>query len=272
MKAAELSLVLALLALPLAAEDFTNGPPACVLPASGLPSGDIERVKIADNLWVEKLRGDVALAHLYNLRARRPDALTAAASKLAARGFSPTETVYVERLIGLAQSPEQGPGSSLRLAQNYSEQNSSGEIVFWSWDDGQPNTWEGSIYIEIYSNGAASSWEGQIYSGTSDHPWVYYYKTWEQQPHPPLPTLWDAPPLPGGIVTAAMKSPFHGPPGEIMLVPSFSGWARCWRKCVVAWCSAAALGCLGATVTWPACWGATCTGAELGCGLQCYGS
>ncbi|HVF60926.1 MAG TPA: hypothetical protein VNJ70_14050 [Thermoanaerobaculia bacterium] len=125
MRTAGLSLVLALLALPLAADELVLGSPVCVLPASGLPSGDIERVKIADNLWVEKLRGDVALAHLYNLRARRPDALTAATSKLTARGFSPTATVYVERLIGLAQSPGEGPESSLRLAQSYSEQSSS---------------------------------------------------------------------------------------------------------------------------------------------------
>lgn len=272
MKTAGLSLVLALLALPLAADELLISPPACALPAGGLPSGDIERVKIADNLWVEKLRGDAALAHLYNLRARRPHALTAATSKLTARGFSPTATVYVERLIGLAQSPGEGPESSLRLAQSYSEQSSSGEIVFWSWDDGQPNTWEGSIYIEIYSNGAASSWEGQIYSGSTDHPWVYYQKTWEQPPHTPLPTRWDAPPLPGGIVPAAMRSPFDGPPGEIMLVPGFAGWARCWRKCVIAWCAGAAVGCLGTTVGWPLCWGATCTGVELACGIQCYGS
>ena len=214
----------------------------------------------------------MALAHLYNLRARRPDALTAAASKLAARGFSPTATVYVERLIGLARSPGEGPESSLRPAQNYSEQSSSGEIVFWSWDDGQPNTWEGSIYMEIYSNGAASTWEGQIYSGTSDHPWVYYYKTWEQPPRPPLPTLWDAPPLPGAVLSAAMKGPFQGPPGEIMLAGTFAGWARCWRKCVVAWCAGAAVACIGSTVGWPLCWGGACTGVELACGIQCYGS
>ena len=53
MKTAGLSLVLALLALPLAADELLIGPPACALPAGGLPSGDIERVKIADNLWVE---------------------------------------------------------------------------------------------------------------------------------------------------------------------------------------------------------------------------
>lgn len=248
------------------------GPAAYVVPAAGSTSGDVQRVKIGDDLWVEKLHGEAALAHLYNLLGRRPDALAAARRNLTVQGFSPTETVYVERVIGLAHGSAQESGSSVGLAQTYSEQDGRGEIVFWSWDDGQPNTWEGTIYIEIYSNGAASTWEGQINSGTTDHPWVYYRKTWEQQPRPPQQTLWDAPPLPGTVVPATMKTPFNGSPDEIMLAGTFYGWAKCWRQCVVGWCAGAAVACLGTTVNWPICWGAACSGAELACGINCYGS
>lgn len=168
---------------------------------------DIRRVRLGNDVWVERLTGKAALAHLHNIMSRRPGAFDRARQSLRDRGFVPTETVYVERTIRLASTQPFGKGLVVP-AQDYSESNEDGEILFWSWDDGDDATWEGSIYIEIYSDGAASTWEGQIDASNEEHNWIYYLKTWEGGPGPgePLEARFDlAPPRPGHaprIVTA----------------------------------------------------------------------
>jgi len=155
----------------------------------------------------------------------------------------------------------------------YTESNAQAEITLWSSDDGNNNTWEGTIYVEIYSNGAAATYNGQIDVSATSYPWVWYRKEWER------------PPTHGGGVSFrrdGLRSPellttspavLSFLPGDLAVnvVPvSFYGWAICWRACVIAGCTTAAFGCLHSGPAWPGCWGAWCFGAEAGCAASCY--
>lgn len=234
-------------------------------------SAEVHRVALADGAFVERLTGEAALAHLYNSMSRRPEAFAGARRALGARGFGATSTVYVERTIRLAKGPLGGGGATILPAQTHSEQNSDGEIVFWSWDDGQNATWEGAIYIEAYASGVAATWEGQIDASTAQHPWVYYRKTWEGGGGSPHPTRLDhLPPLPGIFPAATSAMPRRSrPQGAEVLPASFGTWAICWRSCVVTGCGTAAVGCIASGPLWPKCFALWCLGAEAACGLGC---
>lgn len=38
-------------------------------------------------------------------------------------------------------------------AQTYSESNADGEVIYYSWDDGDDGTWEGQQFFEAYRDG-----------------------------------------------------------------------------------------------------------------------
>lgn len=205
------------------------------------------------------------------------EAFKAARKALEARGYRPTQQVYVERTVRLASNRSGKPGAGIVAAQDYSEQSGEGEIIFWSWDDGNDNTWEGSVYVEVYSNGDAATWEGQIDASNEDHEWVYYQMTWSGGPGgggDPLPVGLEAPPLPSRNAypspTLAAWPPPSASSGSMYLPVDWSSWAKCWRACVVGGCITVAFGCIASGPLWPACFGWGCVGMELGCGVTCY--
>jgi hypothetical protein len=243
-------------------------------PSTWQSNSEIQRVALGNDVFVERLHGEAALAHLYNLMSRRPEAFAAARKSLEQRGFAPTNIVTVERTIRLARSRPKEGGALAVPAQTSSEQNSDGEIVFWSWDDGNNGTWEGEIYIEIYSTGAASTWEGQIDDSTDQYPWIYYRKLWEGAggggPHEVQNEV--SPPLPGSraqIVPAVLLESCGLEAGRVVPV-SFYQWAVCWRACVLGGCTAAAAWCRLTGPAWPECWSVRCVAAEIGCAVSCY--
>ncbi|MGD2113917.1 MAG: hypothetical protein PVG07_02620 [Acidobacteriota bacterium] len=246
-------------------------------------SSDVIRVQRRDGSFVEKLKGEAALTHLYNLFSRRPEAFKGVRKSLRARGLEPTEHVYVERTVRLASNRNESSGSRAVPTQDYSEENSDGEIVFWSWDDGNDATWEGSIYVEVYSSGDASTWEGQIDASDETHEWNYYEKTWsgggDGPGGEPLPATNEAPPWPSRRshhgVTLASRSPngshtAYGSNGSMYTPVGWSSWAHCWRACVVGGCAAVAIQCIRSGPLWPACFGIGCIGAEVGCAITCW--
>lgn len=234
---------------------------------------DIQRVDLGGGVYVDRLSGLTAYAHLQNLRSRQPEAFEAATRALREKGFHPTSHVYVERTVRLASSPNFG---STAFAQDYSESNSEGEILFWSWSDGDDNTWEGQIYVEIYANGDASTWEGQIDASNEDHEWIYNQQTWED-PEVQNKEVTDRRQhfraLPDQVRThaipAVLSSQTRGYLGHYATA-GWMEWARCWRQNVVAFCTGAAIGCLASNGGWPACWGATCVGVEVASAIACY--
>ena len=237
---------------------------------------DVVRVQLSEGVFAERLSGAAALAHLRNLMSRHPSAMTASRANLTGRGFAPTDVVYVERTIRLASDGSEQYGSSFSLAQDSGESNSDGEILFWSWDDGDDATWEGTIYMEMYSNGAASTWDGQINASNSQHDWVFYQKTWTSGSGGPRPvdfrTPGEAPPLPGRVpqvgYAVLSSGADHGSSPNVTV--SWMGWAVCWRSCVVTGCGTAAVGCIRVGPGWPGCFAAWCIGAEIFCGVGCY--
>lgn len=234
------------------------------------PRNDIQRVALGGGAFVERLKGDAALAHLYNAMSRRPDAFAAARRSLARRGFTSTPLVYVERTIRLARNPAGEDRSTTLPAQTHSEQNGDGEIIFWSWDDGQNATWEGAIYVEIYSTGSATTWEGQIDASTTEHPWIYYEKTWQGGGGGPHEVRFGVPPpLPGMQAVPAVSLGQASSYGAGYAPASWLGWAVCWRRCVVVGCGTAAIGCLSSGPAWPGCFAAWCLGAEIMCAVGC---
>lgn len=237
---------------------------------------DVRRVALGGGAMVEKLKGEAALAHIYNVFSKKPEAFKAARKALEARGFEPTQHVYVERTVRLASNRWGSDGASVLPVQDYSEQSSEGEIVFWSWDDGDDNTWEGSIFVEAYSTGEQSTWEGQIDASNEDHDWVYYQKTWSgggPGGGDPLPASLDAPPLPRPSTpspTLATWPPPGASAGSMYVPVGWYGWATCWRACVVGGCVAVAIGCVASGPLWPGCFGWGCVGAEVGCAITCF--
>jgi len=149
----------------------------CFTPASEQNSPDIVRARLGEDAMVEKMKGEAALTHLYNLFSRRPQALRAARKSLMDKGFEPTENVYVERTVRFLSDPSGHGEIEATPVQSYSEQSSEGEIIFWSWDDGNDATWEGIIYVEVYATNEASTWEGQLDASDSNLPWIYYTNT-----------------------------------------------------------------------------------------------
>lgn len=252
-------------------QDTRNGTPSVTsvtYPLVKKLSEDITLVQYDSERAVEQLRGTAALAHLQNLRSREPQALIASIKNMKEHGFRPTDHVFVERHLRLARNTSQSGPPPYSLTQTSSEANSDGEIVFWSWDDGDNSTWEGTIYVEIYSDGAASTWDGQIYDETEDHPWVWYQKTWERDP---VDRRIAFPPLPG----TRSNDRFLLTNSAIALRPQFDlvgfyEWATCWRAAVVGGCSGAAWTCRRTGPLWPECFAYGCTGAEIAGAIGCY--
>jgi len=233
---------------------------------NAVTAGDVVRVQYGKTT-VEKLTGAAARNHLLNLLARRPQAFAAAREEFQRSGWKETDYVYVERTLASAEGDGRAPGSDVVLAA-VSESNNQGEIVIWSADDGNNATWEGSIYFEVYSTGAASTWDGQIDVSTTEHPWLWYRKTWEKQPRPRQVSNEGILGASHGFELAVQRGPEQLSPGSQLA--DFYGWAQCWRACVVGGCTTAAVACRLSGPLWAGCFAAWCVGVEVGCGVTCY--
>lgn len=232
-------------------------------------SDDVSLIELPSGVAVEQLRGDAARAHLRNLQSRRPSAFVAAKKALAARGYTETDDVFVERTFRGTRSAYQNGSSNLRI-QNYMEQNADGEIVYSSWTDGDDRTWEGTIYVEIYSDGAASTWDGQIDASTDDHPWVWHEMTWQRAGsiEPEYDARWNrSVDAPRDVYLARSAS---RRPGPYLLVGKFFDWANCHRANVVGGCVGGAVGCVLTGPGWAGCFGATCVGVQVASAITCY--
>jgi len=217
---------------------------------------DIRLVQLSPETAVEQMTGQAARLHIRNLMSRQPHAFAASRGLLTERGYVPTDHFYVERTINLAG--KKGDKDDIQFA--YSENNVDGEIDIWSWDDGNPDTWEGSIYVEVYRNGSASTWGGQIDDSRTDYPWIWYRETWEKPGVGGPRQIRLVPPKPTNGIELVR--------GDYELT-SFYNWAECWRRAVVGGCTAAAIGCKRMGPAWPECFGFICVGVEIGSAIGC---
>lgn len=237
-------------------------------------NGEVRRFNIDGQLAVEQLVGSAALAHLQNMKSRQPQAFAAATKALRARGFEPTEIVFVQRTLRLASTGNRpGLNDGAPIFAEYTESNSEGEITLWSWDDGNNDTWEGTIYVEKYGGESAMA-EGQLDIATENYWWYYTNVVWESGSGPfnkdvryPFDPRGSQPNPPYLVASVPfLPQPFS----PYMLARDWIRFFKDYRACVVGWCTGAAVACAGMGPGWPACWGFACVGAQIGCFIDNY--
>lgn len=234
---------------------------------------DYQLVSAGSDTVMEKIRGQAALDHLKKVMAKNPNAFGRASKVLRQHGYKPTGVVYVERSIRLASATPPGAGHPSAVAASYTESSSDGEIIIWSWDDGDDATWKGEIYFQNYDTGAAGTWDGEIDDSTTSYPWVWVKNTWQgiggitkQVGFGVAPSAVRAP----GITTAQFPLTANSPHGLNLLTTDWLGWAYCWRRTVITGCIASAIPCLDTGPAFFGCWGARCVGSEIGGAVLCY--
>ncbi len=277
-------------------EPITPPAPQKTLVPSGPAALGRERVEqserrltaLPDGRILEELHGEPAYRHLQQLMSRRPEAF--ANLSLPAKGYRPSKEVLVQRVTRPQRAAIRGDGFANRgdgffmFAQSYQESNSEGEIIFWSWDDGDPGTWEGVVWFEDYTRGIAGTNEAIVdISSTEAHELVFLVNTWEsgggsggsgeQQ------IMWDAPrcaTVVPGVRFASLDVGSTWVVGDYALASSgrFS-WRR-WGGCTVVGgvggCAGAATGCALTGPGWAKCTGGFCAGAFVTAGIVCAGN
>ncbi len=206
----------------------------------------------------EVLTGNRAFQHLASKRLRNPQRFVGAGAALAARGYRPTDTVVVERSLGpakLAIPGYRGPASPQPKQAGTTYSNWQGEQIFWSWDDGDDGTWEGSQYVERTVDPAWVAYDGQIDVSNTNGTAIWGVKT-------------------GG------GGPISRPGGSDRLEPRFASFApihhtldrdfKEWAVCIMGGCLGCAGGCVFTGPLYPGCYGACCFGVSIACAIEYY--
>lgn len=224
-----------------------TGPALAALVSSesrpGAPTSEIIQVSPNGRTAVEKLTGEPARAHLRNLKARRGKGFLDADTRLRARGFRQTENVVVLRSVSLVAG-RAIPRNGTALVED-TISTGDGELVFWSWDDGDDSTWEGSIYMCSYSPEADLLADAQLDISTGLNPEPIWEETiYHNVPRDPIyqETSFEA--LPGAPVQVACASDeliaglVGGVPGQqVLLVGSnFGKMVKSWAGCTLGGC------------------------------------
>ena len=234
----------------------------------------------SSNMWVEVLRGQAANAHLLNLMAKRPAAFEAAQSRLQSRGLKPTDNVVVVRTLALGEPLATSVPQSTLITRDVSVGDASGEMVFWSWDDGNPNTWEGSIYVDHYSQDYQALFEGQLLIPTSNYDWNWGSRIWQSREPRLIEMLGDPthPGAPDESVAANPATPFGVDIGSTAgsglstraIRDRIPGYLRCWLGGVIGGCTTVGWTCIGSGLGWPACFALGCpVGTFMGVSFLC---
>lgn len=209
--------------------------------------------------YVEKLTGSVAKRHLDNLAARRPVAFRRASEVLRQRGWSDTGKVEVVRTNQSVAFHGANPlRPEFRQIQNGpSAYGAQGEIVTWQWDDGNYDTWEGTLYLHEYTTGVWMIVDCQV--------WMTANSEWQ--------IIWD-------YVVDGDDDPSRGPDDQI---PAKDNYRNRERPVLVATVEPASVlngigayqlaavdwsGVRRAWGRWALCSASGCGGAVVACNLQ----
>jgi hypothetical protein len=175
---------------------------------------------------------------------------------------------------------------------SYTMYNGDWELTFFSYDDGDPNTWEGVVYhygpdvgeytytatvdVRTEQPSVTEEWYYPVDgsdpvsssdpSYNSDYPYDTYYSyeyTMARQPSKALPGLSfrNVSFAPGRMLDRPLPSCVRThtcpPPGSMGTGP--------WIRCTLAGCTTAAVACALSGPGWPSCFGAWCAGSGAGC-------
>lgn len=257
------ALAVLLSALPAwAAEEAPVASPSAHLLEAGCRAPDSEVVLDADRgISVERVQGEAARTHLLNLMASHPEPFASARSTLAERGANPTEQVFVLRSLALADpvpALSKAPGSS---PDSVAIGDGSGEMIFWSWDDGDPSTWEGQIYVANYEHDFEAILETQFAIGSVPYSVVWGSTIWSRRgPYQQFPDATST----GGDATFGAESLVSllasGGPGVLAggdepprPEPRAQHYLNCWLEGVGGGCATAAVACLVSGPVWIVC-------------------
>jgi hypothetical protein len=195
---------------------------------------------------------------------------------MASRGYQPTKVAVVMRTVRVDRLISQGLLPATAVPAGTEISNEEGEIVFWSWNDGDDSTWEGITYVAKYTTGQWATYDSQI-----SIPVPQYTTVWSQQTggsiqeehqdvtdrsRRKMDGFLQAIARPGdygAIATpAAMSSQL---PGTRLASPSKQDYQD-FLVCSVGFCFICAEGCVFAGPFWPECFGLCCFLSVLFCG------
>jgi hypothetical protein len=221
---------------------------------------------------IETLTGSAALAHLRNLQRKRSKAFEKAAQVMRARGFEPTDIVFVQRRI--PRSVARGSASSVMPASESSISSSEGELVLWSWDDGNPSTWEGTIFTAAYGDRYAeylSDAQLDISSASVfDTEWEELIEWYARERTPRYQqTERSNGSERGGVMRASLSESRGRRPYQLLQSAPKQpvNPVKTWAKCSLVGCAGAAGACWISGPGFGHCFTAWCTGAALGCAV-----
>jgi len=223
---------------------------------------------------IEHLTGADGRRYMENLRSRHPGVFERAAADLKNRGYKDTGDIEVFRTVRTARNrfdKHRGPNYLVDTLSS-----SEGEIVYWAWDDGDPTTWEGSVYLLEYTSGNWIDGNCQTYVDEGRE-WTETWHAFIDAGGPgidrgPYQTKMHPPRDSGGDVLFAVASSVPAAAQDVYLVRI--DWLLVQRKWEDwSWCTA--FGCAGTTVACyslpgtpqqrAACAAATCLGIGIGC-------
>lgn len=256
-----IALIVALVWFPAMSDAASANPPAkdpaVVHPHQNsiTPAGNANIFRVThDGREYEVLRGREAHNHIKNLRARHAKAFEIAEKDMLRRGFKPTEHAVVIRSVSNGVQPVQ------------SVQSDEGEIAFSSWDDGQNQTWEGTMYASTYDDGSYTIFNGQVDTEYHEVMWeynVYVYdgpltdvnnQAREKRERRQTPYLLTS-------FTNGGKRPFH----LVQRAGTTQPKIRDWVGCVVGCCIVAAGSCVFSGPLYPECLVLGCAACKVGC-------
>ncbi len=236
---------------------------------------------------IERFRGQAARTHLLNLMARYPAQFAQAHAAMSDRGAKPTEEVFVLRSLALADPAAEASSTMGFVPQSVVIGDASGEMVFWSWDDGDPNTWEGQIYVAHYAEQYEGIYDVQFFVGSASFSLSWASLVWQNhEPWHQFPdavvdggdSLGDVPELAmtPSLLSSARQSqegimPFSGGPGGPPQDPRSRAqvYWECWINGVRDGCAYSVAACIiGAAlggVGFP-----VCVAAECGVGIPLF--
>lgn len=205
----------------------------------------------------EVLTGNRAFNHLSSKRLRNPERFAGMGGALAARGYRPTDVIVVERSLGparIAIPGYRGSDSPETELAGVTYNNWQGEQIFWSWDDGDDATWEGSQYVERTVNPAWVAYDGQIDISNTNGTAIWGVQTGGGGPI-------SLPGMPDGIKPHFAQYSFAQ-----HLDRDFQEWA----VCMMGGCMGCAAGCLFTGPAYPGCYGSCCFGVSIACAIEYY--
>jgi hypothetical protein len=225
---------------------------------------------------VQRLSGKEAYDHLQQVRDVKGEAFGHSVALMASQGYRPTKVAVVVRTVRVDKLISEGviPSSAVPVGTEISNQ--EGEVIFWSWDDGNDGTWEGVTYVAKYSTGQWATYNSQVNIQVPQYSTVWAQMTGGSIQEENQDVLDRGPQRMNGFLQAISRG--GGVPATPLAVASSPrapgvGLAAINANqefedfviCSVGFCYICAEGCIFAGPFWPECFGLCCFLSILFC-------